>query len=779
MNNIKTAFSYFIPYDYTGTPSASGYALPFCFFTFVPLLEKIEAGNDIVLSNKRILWDFGDGSVSEAVTARHAYKEPGKYKVTSYVYDRTGESYANIYSQTITIVNYIEDSLTLTPIAGQNYTLLAGRFDFPIQVNRSTSWQYYVSKTPTPKDSVTFFRPPSSFSPPVRKTYKPLEEARDINQIIYEAPIIDTSKQISINISVSGSGDDYFNNGYNKLQYGHLYPYSSICLYLTGTNGSTEFLEVSSFNTSSDSIYIKLSSNNIIRTNSTDIDAFFCGTTGTQTLYYKDDIPTNKENIMLWYEPGTIRPGANTLPVGYSLPVYKNSYYDKLSFSSNGIDGEGASSDLFPISKNKFSNTKIGFVIKVKDIFNYSIKDIPLLTDISIILTDDYNNTYNYTLSSDFGSLSSLEKGGFYKGYIIPKTETLTENVFLSALCEVEGNFLTGVSNTFNIYPSVGMYEIAKKGEDIDFEKTFKDIAFQPLFLDDKVLFSDFLGSIFGDLQSAQTSLGKVAYEKIENFINNNAVLDYCNTEQLLSILKSLNLNDIKFDRTNFQYPPALGRLINILSVNKNRLFGEENKFDRSFKTYGYLNHDSYGKNLGSTITINHTVSAGDDIVAFEKFSGNYTLLNSYLPLCASSITNINNTYILSTYNDTWGWNLVLPEDGYGENISNYYLFYKYIPNYTPIVLENVLIDTSTIPQSSVQTQNERNLALARKSELDYYPPYIIKRNEIEDGIINFYDGNNTLDYTLSSYQTWSEKEGIIANILTKQFYSGLDLYNE
>lgn len=779
MNNIKTAFSYFIPYDYTGTPSTSGYALPFCFFTFVPLLEKIEAGSDVILSNKRILWDFGDGSVSEAVTARHAYKEPGKYKVTSYVYDRTGESYANIYSQNITIVNYVEDSLTLNPIAGKNYTLLAGRFDFPMQVNRSTSWQYYVSKTPTPTESVTFFRPPSSFAPPAKKTYKPSEEARDVDQIIYEAPIVDTSKKITINISVSGSGNDYFNNGYNKLQYGHLYPYSSVCLYLTGTNGSTEFLEVSSFNTSADSIYIKLSSNSIVRTNSTDVDAFFCGTTGTQIIYYKDDIPTSKENILLWYEPGTIRPGVNTLPVGYSLPVYKNNYYDKLSFSSNGIDGEGASSDLFPISKNKFSNTKIGFVIKVKDIFNYSIKDISLLTNPSIILTDDYSNSYNYTLSSDFGSLSSLDKGGFYKGYIIPKTDILVENVFLSASCEVEGNFLTGVSNTFSIYPSAGVYEIAKKGEAIDFEQTFKDIAFQPLFLDDKVLFSDFLGSIFGDLQSVQTSLGKVAYEKIENFINNNAVLDYCNTEQLLSILKSLNLNDIKFDRTNFQYPPALGRLINILSINKNRLFGEENKFDRSFKTYGYLNHDSYGKNLGSTITINHTVTAGSDIVAFEKFSGNYTLLNSYLPLCASNITVSNNTYILSSYNDTWGWNLVLPEDGYGENISNYYLFYKYIPNYSPINLENVLIDTSNIPQSSVQTQNERNLALARKSELDYYPPYTIKRNEIEDGIINFYDGNNTIDYTLSSYQEWSEKDGIIANIITKQFYSGLDLYEE
>lgn len=780
MNNIKTAFSYFIPYDYTGTPSTSGYALPFCFFTFVPLLEKIEALGDVVLSNKRILWDFGDGTVAEAVTARHAFKEPGKYKVTSYVYDKTGESYANIYSQIITIVNYIEDSLTLEPIRGKNYNLLAGRFDFPIKVNRSTSWQYYVTKTPPITPGSSFFRPPISFAPPAKKTYKPSSEARDLNQIIYQAPVLDLTKLVNINVSVSGSGDDYYNNGYNKLHYGHLFPYSSICLYLTGINGMTEYVEVSSFNTSSDSIYIKLSSNNIVRTNSGDIDAFFCGTTGTEVIYYKDDIPTSKENIVLWYEPGSIRPGVNVLPVGYSLPVYKNDYYDSLSFSCNGIDGEGTSSDQFPISKNKFSNTKIGFVIKVKDIYNYSIKDIPLLTDISVILTDDFDKEYSYTLGSDFGSLSSLERGGFFKGYIIPKVDTLSENVFLSASCVVDGKLLTGVSNTFNIYPAEGEYEIAKKGEDIDFEKTFKDISFQPLFLDNKVLFSDFLGSIFGNLEAAQTSLGKVAYEKIENFVSNNVVLDYCNTEQLLSILKSLNLNDIKFDRTNFKFPPALGRLINLLSINKNRLFGEESKFDRSFKTYGYLNHDTYGKNLGSTITINHVVTAGYDIVAFEKYSGNYCLVNTYLPLCASNVAVDNKTYILSSYNDTWGWNLVLPEDGYGENLSNYYLFYEYKPNYTTTTLENILIDTSTIPQSSIQSQDERNFVLGLKSELDYYPPTPpIVRNEVEDGLINFNDNNNTIDYTLSSYKSWTEKEGVIANILTKQFYTGLDLYNE
>ena len=85
------------------------------------------------------------------------------------------------------------------------------------------------------------------------------------------------------------------------------------------------------------------------------------------------------------------------------------------------------------------------------------------------------------------------------------------------------------------MYPSGGYYNIAKQGEDVDFEFIFKEIAIQPLFFDKKVLFNDFLGSIFGNIDSLQDTIGKVTYEKITNFVDNNAVLDfsfYCDMDQ-------------------------------------------------------------------------------------------------------------------------------------------------------------------------------------------------------------------------------------------------------
>ena len=41
---------------------------------------------------------------------------------------------------------------------------------------------------------------------------------------------------------------------------------------------------------------------------------------------------------------------------------------------------------------------------------------------------------------------------------------------------------------------------------------------------------------------------------------------------------------------------------------------------------------------------------------------------------------------------------------------------------------------------------------------------------------LNFTDTNNTLSFNTSSYSEWSQKDGIMANILANALYEGLDL---
>jgi hypothetical protein len=657
----------------------------------VPVVSEFENASPVSdsyrFSNRRIVWDYGDGTSSEAMTGRHSYSQPGRYKVTCYLYDRMGESYYDIFTQNVDVLDYLQNFITLSASSSLGYTLTAGKITDPILVTRSTSWQYYGD---------------------------------------------DIKKPLSIVSFISGSrSSDYFNL---DKHYSHLPPSHSTYLLISGSSNETEFVEVSSFTIDGTPIYTKLSSGQVVETDKNDSDSVFSGTTGSTLIYTKDDFTSSGINVFFGYEPNTLKPISNTSTVGFKASVVENTDLHKLSITSNGMDGEGFTTSSFNIGKNKFSNSKIGFVIKVKDSQDFTIRDLPLIQNVNIVLTDGVVN-YPATFYSNFGSLSSLDKGGFFRGYVIPEIPSITENLFLSANCIVNSVFLTGISDTFNIYPSGGYYNVAKRGEDIDFKEQFKSIAFQPLFLDKKILFDDFLGSIFGDINSAQSCIGKTTYEKIKNFVDNNTIIDYSNLDQLVATLELLNENNTSLKTPNAITPGEIVRLLDLLSINHSKLFGTKNQFNQNFKSFGYLNNEIYGSNLGEEVSIYYTVTAGIDIVAFEKFSGNYKLLNTYLPLCASTVTvSAGNTYNLIDYNDTWGWGLVLPNDeyGYGVNLSNYYLFYKHIPTIN---------------------------------------------GTIADGVINFNDVNNTLSYTNSSYQAWSGEDGIISNILTYQIYKGLNLF--
>jgi len=63
-------YNFFYVKDYTGQESYSSYALPITPLTFIPNLTD---GIEDFISNKRIVWDFGDGTTTETITARHAY----------------------------------------------------------------------------------------------------------------------------------------------------------------------------------------------------------------------------------------------------------------------------------------------------------------------------------------------------------------------------------------------------------------------------------------------------------------------------------------------------------------------------------------------------------------------------------------------------------------------------------------------------------------------------------------------------------------------------------
>ena len=727
-------YNFFYVRDYKNVETYESYALPFTPLTFIPNLTD---GIEDFVSNKRLIWDFGDGTRVESITASHSYDNPGRYKVTCYLYDENGTGYLDTFSSKVNIKDYVEDKLSISVNSSLSAGLSAntGQLKNPITINRYNSYRSLEGGLPS-----------------------------------------------IVAYSSAGEDNDYFTNKYDKETYGHLKPFSSFVQKLTSA-GIVENIDVNNIITNNTPIFIKLSSAEIVSANKTDPDAFYAGLTGTADVYFKSDFP-GTYNLTFGYKQGDILEYSNTTNYGVSATIESNNTYNKLVFSSNGIDGEGSTLSTFNIGSTKFATTKIAFVTRVKDANTFTQKNMPLLSassglDLNLVLTNGTTN-YNVEFTSNFQSLSTLDKGGFYKGYFVSNNSTTLEDVYLSGHTSYLGNVISGESDTFTIYPS-SFYTIAKQGEDIDFKQTFKDIAIQPLFTDSKILMSDFLGSIFGDLSSTQDSIGKATYEKIINFFNNNSSIDDSNVDELDGILQMLDLPEL----TKYSFPAKLNRLIDLLSISKSKLFGRRNRNQTHYQSYGYSNSEFYGYNLGNKLSPNSIIIAGQPIVASEKYSGRFITLNTTLPLSARITPTVTTTSGF-VYGTTSGQLISATSD--------------FISDGVPITLEQFsqcgilaengvdLFTQSLSSSSSYYLLSDYNdswgwplLSGGGRDVLDIYNFYYQKdiTTDIENSIINFTDPNNTISYTLTSYNDWSKNDGTMSNIFSQSLYEGLNLFED
>ena len=91
----------------------TGYSLPFEKFRFVPNFASV--GNYI--SNKKVIWNFGDGTTSTDLTAFHSYNYPGNYPITLTVFNSSGDSTRSSYTSAVQINNFVN---CLKPITKTN-----------------------------------------------------------------------------------------------------------------------------------------------------------------------------------------------------------------------------------------------------------------------------------------------------------------------------------------------------------------------------------------------------------------------------------------------------------------------------------------------------------------------------------------------------------------------------------------------------------------------------------------------------------------------------------
>lgn len=661
-SELNTVYVLFDVVDYKNENVLSSYALKQTPLLFVPELSENYA--------TKVLWSFGDGTTSNLLCASKSYTYPGQYTVNLVVYDCFNNSQISSYSQVITIYDLVTFTFELSTGNTAPVVLENGKVYGPWQIK--------------------------SYFPP----YQP------VSNIYY---------------SVSASNSNYYfelsSNKFSHLE-------NTYCIFDTISNiclSSQQFQEINVISPLSTALYAKIEDNILSFCAENDIDSFFVGTSGYNAIYFKDDSLSNKILIDFHFDKtnnfnenileSTIVDYYNNLSIILSATITDNKDVSHLSITTNGLDGEGYPIESFFIDQSKFENIRIPFVVKIKDSDNFTVKNFPELEysdfNFDILSNNGLIDPYYYELSSINYTLSSQEHKGSFRGSL--KFKNLSSsliNVSLSANLSIQNDQLTafilsGTTNTFNVYPS-DYYSIYKINENFDAQETFKSLRFQEILLDKNVLFDDFMGSIFGNLSSSYNSLGKKIYEKISNFVSNTQDVD---RNELYSLISTMNMLDVKaniYESTFFNYPEIVKRVLNFASINKNKLFGTTNKFKENFDIRGHSSKEKYGRNIGNQINNDtYIISAGIPIVALEKFSNNYTFLNTEQPLSALSGAY---TYMLSGYSDTWGWPLVLPNDFTYIDFPKYYIFFEYLSGFDGTITNNTInFDDflTTIPQSA------------------------------------------------------------------------------
>jgi hypothetical protein len=634
MNNISTTYAFFSAIDFRGVNTLSSYALPetpLKFISEIPSERKT-----------KFLWNFGDGTISDKKNPIKYWKYPGVYSVNLVIYDCFDNAQLSNFTRQVTIHDYIPFTL--------NFSGYVGQFDTDLIFETGAISDPLILTTKYP-----IYQPPSD--------------------VFYNVIGSDSSNYFTIKDDKFSHLDEYYtlyrkvwNNSISAFQYD----------------------EIDRIKPKTSPIYARIINNTIQNCLSSESGAFFVGLSANTEVFFKDDLPSNRVDISFFFDKSNNhfisdygnnpQTHLNNLKVTLSSQVVENTNPSYLSITSNGLDGEGVIIDSFDISPIKIHNTKIPFVVKIKDSNQYTVKSFEPLSSVSLNISLTSIDAFNYQIV-DIDSTN----GGSYRGYV--KIDSPTGDVVRDVRIVCNGNFqnlsntvysLSGQSASFNVYPK-NYYDIYKVNEDFDSLKTLKDLRFQETLLNKNVLFEDFLGSVFGSENSSYDTIGKKTYEKISNFVDNISDVDSCENTSLMSLGEMMMIED-----DIIESPENVDRLMNLFSISKHRLLGTSNKFRENFDPKGRASKEFFGKNLGERIdNLTYTISAGVPIVALEKFSNTYTLLNTYQPGLS--------TYQLSAYNEDWGWPLVLPTSFNPSEFEKFYVFFEYNDVYDNTVKGSVI----------------------------------------------------------------------------------------
>lgn len=339
-----------------------------------PLIVGVEF-DDVNLSNDKVVWDFGDGTLVKGLTASHIYRNEGIYEVSMARLSSSGDA-LNSETYTVSAYNLIPNNIRWAEYGYNVDVLPTGNIsDKPFVLEIFNSYQYFNNTI----ELDLYSHNSNSY---------PIEE---------------------------NDRNFYLKNEWKFYD--------------------LNFNRTNNIQTTPQKIYAKLDENDeIILSSQNDDDSVFVGLSAIAGFYYYDDTPTGlsddlepvtlsvTQNLSSFYSNFLDESFVNNNSIYKPLYLYQRDPY-KLKVSQDGFHD---------FTQIKYENTKIPFTISIVDRNDKSIKTQPLYSTGNAQLTAFFDSNQIELSSNPFESLK-LKKfipnestgAGYYQGYFIPINENI------------------------------------------------------------------------------------------------------------------------------------------------------------------------------------------------------------------------------------------------------------------------------------------------------------------------------------------------------------------
>jgi len=352
------------------------------------------------------------------------------------------------------------------------------------------------------------------------------------------------------------------------------------------------------------------------------------GTSGYLSFYYIDDTPSD-----ISY-PLQIKATLNTETFTYP-PESKHADYKSYSNPKNTHAILNWTVSATPVTNYKLTENYLNGVYPIKwenvpipvlitcqhvptdptkspsDVLSYpTTNSIGLASPVTLSLSSSFSIPAScYKVESPLYFKATDENGIRSPGYIFTTITPLTsfsQDIKITATSNLTNKI--DASSPFKVY-SIEEYQIAKVNETFDYASYLKELMLPEHLHNNTKFFDEFLPCLVGNSSPLKEGIGRVLYERIANFLQNQADYETAEIPQLQSLADSLYYETKSFGK---DFPATVMRLLNLFSIPKQKLRGTE-----AYST-------NFEDNLKEIMTPTTMISSGEIIIARDVRYGNY-----------------------------------------------------------------------------------------------------------------------------------------------------------